>query len=323
MIRKNKNRPLYREVVRDALLIAWHERRLWPFAILAGILQTGGIADVVIYAMRQLSGDSQSILASAWGGFLLGDAFSAAGWIQGVLLSGLIVGAILTISVVSQGALVYGLGARIRGRIPTWRQCLTVGARNFSSIVIVNIVTLGLIWIARFLMLVPYAFSLSEPTALTVVTYFFSALLFLLASVALTTMHLFAVNAIVLQDAPAHEALVRAYETFKQHWLITIETAGILLGVGAMGMILALFLFTLLAVPLFLFLVAAELLQITILLQTGYVLGFVLFFGLMFLIGAYTITFQYAAWGKLYRRMGEGGAMARIHRWLHWLFDAV
>lgn len=328
MIRKNKQqiRPLYREVIKESLAVAWHKRWLWPFAIVAGILQTGGILDVILYRARTLSSQGHDLATSPWfqawirgvlsaRGSTLTVWFMALGMIQGILYASLLVGAFLAISVIAQGALVFGLGGRLRGRIPTFRECLTMGARAFWPVAALNVVTLGLLWLAHFLVLIPLTFSIESPTVLTVITYFLAYLLFLLAAVALTTIHLFALNAILLQEATLMQALVRSYTLFKRAWILVLETAGILLALGTAVMAAAMLLFLVAGIPVFVIVISAALLQYpsVVVIGTDVLVGL---FGLVMLTaGAFTIVFQYATWGRLYIRLGEGGAIAKLHRW--------
>ncbi|MDP3793557.1 MAG: hypothetical protein Q8R07_02275, partial [Candidatus Uhrbacteria bacterium] len=67
MIRKKMfhHGPLYREVVRDAWHTAWHERQWWVFALFAGILQTGGIYDAILFFTKSMADKSYSLLSSA------------------------------------------------------------------------------------------------------------------------------------------------------------------------------------------------------------------------------------------------------------------
>lgn len=331
MIRKNISRPLYREILGDALVMAWRERRLWILALFAGALQTGGIYDVLLASIAQLPGQVKGFFAvtpwyqfSQTQGFLSGTSFAertinTLSLAQGVLFAICITVAVLGFSLIAQGALAYGLGGRTRVKGATFRQCLTVGARNFWPILTLNIFTLSLIWLARFFLLIPFAYSVAAPSYLSVGTYFLAFVLFILASILFTTIHLFALNAIILEQKSVWGAIVEAYALYKRSWVVIFELGAILLVFGAVMFFGAIAVFLIAAIPLFLLLASAALLGWWPVVWIGIGLGFLLFLALMIAAGTFTISFQYAVWTRLYRRLNEGHVFAKFTRWLRHL----
>lgn len=333
MIRKNKNqhRPLYREIVRDAFATTWRERKLWIFALFAGILQTGGVYDVILVSIKRMPDQVQSLFDGQGMSALLAierrfsgmDAIQSTlgflSFLQGLILAIMIILAFWGLSAVAQGAITYALGTRSRGKGPTFRESLTVGARHLWPILTLNVFTLGLIWLARFIVLIPFAFSIKNPSLLSVFGYFLSFMLFLLISVALTAIHLLALNAIILDKAHLWPAICQAYEMAKRSWALVLEIGAIMFAVGALALAAGAILFFVTAIPLFLFMVATALLQFWTLLWIATVIGFILFFTIMVSAGAWAIAFQYAVWQQLYLRIGSGTASAKIIRWVRWL----
>lgn len=47
--------PLYRPILRSAFQIAWQEKRLWWIALLAGILLTGSVYDIIWRGLNALA----------------------------------------------------------------------------------------------------------------------------------------------------------------------------------------------------------------------------------------------------------------------------
>ena len=322
--------PLYREVVRDAWHAAWHERQWWLFALFAGILQTGGIYDAILFFTKGMADQSYSLLSSASLGSIVkalpvldfsslnGFFVSLAGEEQ-FLFALLIIAAILLCSVIAQGALVAGLGGRLRGRANSFRGALAVGAKKAWHVAGLNVVTLGLLWVCRFLVLIPVIWSYQHPTVPNVVTYFFFFLLFLVATIALTTVHIFALQAMVLNDASLHEALSQAFHLWKKSWLIILELAAVLFVVGVVILFVASLLFLLMSIPLWVILFTASLLHYPTLYWLSYLVTTLMLLFIMLGAGMFTIAFYYATWSQLYRRVGEGRVMAKLHRWLHWI----
>jgi len=330
MIRKNKNQhvPLYREVLREALISSWNKRRLWILAVFAAILQTGGTLDVILYSIKQMTVQGQTLFQSPWlsifsshsllqGTHDLHSVFATIGLVQAFAYVSLIIGGILTCSILAQGALVYGLHAKSEGKTLRLRDCLAASGKHSWSIATLNILTIGLIWLSRFLLLIPFAQSIQHPNVASLIVYITMFFVFLLATFLFTTVHLFALNGIMLEDMTLVQAVEHAYGLYKKSWLIIIETGALMLGIGFIMVIIALGLFLVGIVPLFLLMIGAVLVQSTSLLVFGYGLSSLLLLIIMVVSGSYMVTFQYDTWGRLYQRITAGTATAKLHRWYH------
>lgn len=331
MIRKNKkqHRPLYREIIPAAIKGAWRHRWLWPIALLAGLVQTGGIVDAVLLSLRRIHLESVTLFDASWADSLntiWGRIVGAPDWIEAILQAqSFVVGltvvlATLVLSFICQGALVYGIGGSVHGKLPGFRESLHVGAKNLGRVVALNLVTLGLTWLARFLMLVPLAVFTEEPSASLALASIGMSVLYILAVLSLTAIHFFSLNAIILQDAHVTPALERAAMMLRTSWLTIIEIALILFGVGMLTLGLGLGLFFAMAFPIFLLQLGAALLNMEALFVFTNFIITLLFFVVMLSAGAFNLSFQYRAWNLLFVRLGEGGAVAKMHRVLrNWL----
>lgn len=325
MIRKNKkvHRPLYREVVPAAIKGAWRHRWLWPIALMAGLIQTGGIVDAVLLSLRRIRLESVTLFDASWSDSIgaiwtriigapdiIGKILEAQNFVIGLM----VVVATLALAFICQGALAYGIGGGVRGRMPNFKESLHAGAMVIGRVFALNLVTLGLTWLARFILLVPLAVFSQQPSAGLAVASVAVAVLYILTVLSLTAIHFFALNAIVLNDSHVTTALERGALMLRSSWLTVIETAVILFLVGLLTMGLGLGLFLAMWLPLFLLQLGAALLNMDILFVFANFLGTILFFIVMLSAGAFNVSFQYRAWNLLYIRLGEGGAVAKIHR---------
>ncbi len=331
MIRKNKkqHRPLYREIVPAAIKGAWRHRWLWPIALVAGLVQTGGIVDAILLSLRRVRLESVTLFDASWAdslntiwGRIVGapDVFEAILQAQNLVVAVMIVIATLLLSFICQGALTYGIGGSVHGKLPGFRESLHVGAINLGRVFALNVVTLGLTWLARFLLLIPLAVFSEEPSSALALVSIVMAALYILAVLSLTAIHFFSLNAIVLQGAHVTPALERAALLLRASWLTVIEIALILFGVGLLTFGLGLALFVAMWLPLFLLQLGAALMNFETLFVFANFLGTLLFFLVMLSAGAFNLSFQYRAWNLLFVRLGEGGAVAKMHRVLRgWL----
>ena len=106
----------------------------------------------------------------------------------------------------------------------------------------------------------------------------------------------------------------RAYELFKRHWIVTLETA-VLQALIAMTFVIAFVGFAFVAIiPIVMAIITSAALDSAGLYYLATGVGVGLLF-LAFCTGiAFLTHFQYATWTYLYRRIGEGGAVAKLHR---------
>jgi hypothetical protein len=331
MIRKNKKqvRPLYREIVPVAIKGAWRHRWLWPIAVLAGLMQTGGIVDAVLLSLRQIRLQSVTLFDASWTGSFQSiweRIIGAQNWIDAILqaenliIAITVVLAIVLLSFICQGALSYGIGGSIHGKLPGFRESLRVGAKNLARVLALNIVTLGLMWLARFLLLVPLAFFTKQPSSVLAIVSAATTIVYVLAVLSLTAIHFFSLNAIILQDTHVAPALERAILMLRSTWLTIVEIAVILFFVGLLSLGLGVVIFLAMWLPIFLLQLTAALLNMEILFAFTNFIAVLLFFLVMLSAGAFNLSFQYRAWNLLYVRLGEGGAVAKTHRVLRsWL----
>jgi len=327
---KKWNRPFYRDVLRDAFFLAWRHRKLWIFALFACILQTGGIIDVVLTSSAVITRQAKNLIGN--GGWMgppffntelsgVPGAISAISKIESLMLVVLLVITVFVVSVIAQGALAYGLGARTDKESPPFRACLTVGAKNFWSIAFLNIMTLGVMWLARFIVLIPYTYSITNATWLSVIGYIIAFFVFLVVVTGMTTIHMFSLNAIILRSETIKNALEDTYILFKKHWLMVVEVAALLFIIG-FGLLLAAVTLTILAeIPLFLMLILAALFHWMVLLEFLFGMGIAVLVVIFGLFGVWSVSFQYAVWQRLYLRTEGGSVMSKIHRLISGLLD--
>lgn len=320
--------PLYRTIFREALSTAWHHPHLWLLAFFAALLQTGGIYDALLQSFRdlggvavqQLQGSSLTQGLFSWAiqpmseiGKSLG-LLGSIGRIEGLLFALVLLGIAAGASVIAQGALVYGLGIRIRGTVPPLSACLSMGGRYFWKTAGLNLVTLGLIAAFRVLVLLPFSTPLAQTSAWTVIGSLLAYFFYIFAVITLTAVHLFGLNSIVLQRYSLTESLMRGLAQAKQAWLVILE-----LGLGFFALGVALFLglsafYVIAGVPLLILTLSAALLNanlaVTIfsgIFYAGALLAFIL-------LGSFATTVQFSAWQHLSIRVAQGNALAKIHR---------
>jgi hypothetical protein len=319
-----RHEPIYRDVLRHAFRTAWHDRQYWLLALLAGILVTGGAYDVLWRAVTTITDQGrymtvpigEQIVAAisrvGMNGF--DSVISIIGGIEGLLVVVAFLLTLAALSCIGQAGLVYALGVRRRGDSVTLSEAFRVGGRMLWSVAALNAVSFGALWILRFLAALPLYLALERTTTATFLVYLLSFIVFLGLSLVVSIVQIFALNGIVLQGGTTAEAIRRGYLTFQKHWVVVIETAAlqVLLTIGIWFVITVGVM--LLMLPIFLLALIASAIQ------SGAVIGIAFAVGALACVlglvaaAAFTIQLQYATWSYLFRRLGEGGVMPKLHR---------
>ncbi|HEU0051276.1 MAG TPA: hypothetical protein VFQ60_04465 [Patescibacteria group bacterium] len=329
MIRTNEPRPLYREVLWEALRNAWHERRLWVLALFAGILQTGGIYDVFLSSYGETISDVH-LASSSWlkmfgssiGTKQLFSNFFATGVWPRILFALAIAIVLIICSLIAQGALTAGIAARARGERVPFKSLLTRGSARLGAIALLNIITLGLVWFFHAVLYIPVLFAVRGPAVWNVLATVLAFIVFGAVVISLTAIHLFGLQELLVKQGTFLQSLYRAWRLFEKSWLIIVEKGILLLLVGAGILGLAFIVGFIACLPLFAVLFAGLAIGQALVSFIASLMAWMVFLLSLVLAGTLAITFQYAAWNGIYRRISEGTAQAKWHRFTHWLYGA-
>lgn len=318
------NEPIYREVLKHAFRTAWFDRRYWILAVLAGILVTAGSYDVLIRAVSGITNNGQflSFLMDGTVGRILSEGsanayhntLSVIGGVEVLMFLTMLILATAAISCVAQGGLVFALGARKRGLEPTATEAFRVGAQAFWPVVSLNVLVYAVLWILRFLAAFPLFLALNSSTQTNFIIYLVSFLVFLPLSFLTAIIQIFALNGMVLQGSTLGDALRRSFALFKKNWLVVLETAVIQIFLGFGVWFLFVLGLLLLLIPAFIMVMAAAIMQSGSLFVVAMIVGALIFVCALLTAAAFTIQLQYATWTYLYRRLGEGGVLPKLHR---------
>lgn len=316
--------PIYREVLKHAFRTAWHDRQYWLLALLAGILVTGGSYDILWRAVTTITeqgrymslpiGESVIAAISRVGMNGFDSVISIIGGIEILLVLVAVILAFAALSCVGQGGLVYALGARHRGDSLALSEAFRAGGRMLWPVAALNALTFAVLWILRFLAALPLYLALERTTTATYLVYILSFIAFLGLSLVVSVVQIFALNGIILQGANPADAIRRGYLTFKKHWVVVVETAALQIGL-TVGIWFAVMVgFLVLMLPIFLLALIASAVQSGAIIGIAFAVGALAF--VLGLIGAaaFTIQLQYATWTYLFRRLGEGGVVPKLHR---------
>lgn len=335
MLRTNsarKSGSVYRDVLNGAFAIAWRERRYWLLAVFASLLLTAGSYDILLRIVSGitvqgsmfLSGGASTVSVSLGG--VVSDVatfMNALTALQVVLLLTIILASIAAFSCVCQAALVYAIGSAHRNKHPSLGDALRVGGLAFWPVATMNALVIAVSWALRIVVAIPLFLALVSTTQQAFLLYLISFIVFVPLAFFISIIQIFALNALVLQGAPIADAIVRGFTVVKKHWVAVIETALLLffISIGVAAIYVG-------ACFIFLMPVVVGIATAAVFASTGLfyaILGatLALFIACTIIAVAFTTQLQYAAWSLLYRKLGEGGAIPKIHRWVRSVFGIL
>lgn len=316
-------KPVYRDVLRHAVNVAWNDKRSWILSLLAGILLTASSYDVLWNALRGIT-DQGSSLTTPGAAFMaaiqrLGASgydrtIAVIGGVEMLLAIALVILAVLGLSCIAQGALVHALGARRRGRVATLSESFRVGAGAFWPLAALNACTAASLWILRLLPSLPLSFAIQEQSTVSYIVYMISFIIFVALAFFVVILHIFALNAMILQGASLGEGFRRGYELWKKHWVVVVETAVMQAAIAVGIWFLFVLVLMLSMIPIIALIIVSGIVQSAGLFTLTLFLAIMLFLFELIPTAAFTIQLQYAVWTFLYRRLGEGGVVPKLHR---------
>ena len=324
--------PLYRPVLREAFQMSWHEKRLWPFALFAALLLSGSVYDV-LWGMANAAAPQASLMSyiavfwtsalGAWSNFDTTSLILGSIRVLQITALLLILGfAVAACSVVAQGVLVFVFGGEHvkSNRRPSLKEAITVGGRAFWPVFVLNILAVALLLTVRGLLAIAFVgANLASSSASAYLSYIVAFIAFAIVASAATVIQVFALNAMILQGSTLAQAILRGAEVLRRHWVIAFETALLLFAVSVAAYVLTLLVNAVLGIAFFVLLAIVSILNLAPLATAVLVLGTIVFLCVSCAILGWTVALQYAAWTILYRRLGEGGAIPKIHRWVRHL----
>ncbi len=310
-----KEDTLYRNILRDSWRLTWKHKGLWVLGILAifwgdlGAYQSlnAALGDVHPRMLSSLPNVLSIIPAKL-------PSFSTGGMIAGILITVLvsvILIALLVLVISARGGLLFAILQRSKKRSVSAKEGLRRGLRAFWPLLGVGIIT-KLDLILAFFVLNPLMNLEEFPLALPL--FMSSFVITTLVSLVLAFLGIYASALIILEGHSFKNAIVESFAIFSRHWLVSIELALILYGLGFLvGIALLIGLFVL-SVPFILVGSIITLMHIPWALWLVIIPAIIAYIAILVLVGAAFVTFQYACWTLLFLRIREHGAVAKIVR---------
>jgi hypothetical protein len=320
-----KEKPLYRIILRDAWRTTWEYKQLWFWGLFAGLLGNAGEYQFLLNAFDQATGNKptlnplpplETILVNplGLGQAILNDPFS----LFILLVVGLtiitLVAFFLWLALVSVAALIRAAAQVRQGQItPNFSDGLKRGQTAFGHVLMAVVAGRLINWfLITIVVLLAWLASLD---------YFFGLPLFLIAFITIvpaTFLVSFATRLTVIDTVMGRhsllEAINQATDLLREHWLIAAELAFILFVINTLAGVAMLATVAITAAPL--------LIYALFLWQVGYIglgafficLSVAVFLLILLPVGAMLSAFQWSAWTNLYIELKEQSPLGKIAR---------
>ncbi|HBW74279.1 MAG: hypothetical protein UX10_C0002G0013 [Candidatus Magasanikbacteria bacterium GW2011_GWA2_45_39] len=312
--------PLYREVVKEAFEITRHKKYLWLFGLLAAFLGNGGALELFIKVFSQIVNSSVTFTESVrmvltgWRALpWASDTISLAVVLVAILIA---IGILFLIAVVlGHGALILSCAQIHKSKEAKQPKMWLVAWRSFWPLAGVVVLFKLLIVSAVGIAVWPLHLILAgRATAWLTVLFPFIFLGVICFILICSFLSFFAASFILLEKDELPNAIAKSWQLFMDHWLVSVEMAGVTFLASTVAGLAAVFGIVLLAVP---FSVVAALSFVYVVPIIGIVSIFIssiLALMFVFYVGSLLATFQTAAWVILFLRMREGRAGSKLLR---------
>lgn len=323
---------LYRNILKKAWEITWHNKYLWFFGLFVALLGNGGEFEIISRSFDINS--SESILPSlkdlaATGIFTKGalaniaqlavnDPFNLLFVIVLLLVIAALVCFVIWLTIVGQGGLVNNAANIITGKSHNLKGGIMVGIKKFWPVFSMNVIIKAIIYLIFITIGLPVVISLSKSSALAAsIVFIVSFLIFIPIAIVLSFIIKYAIGYLIIKENKFFESLKMGWNLFLKNWLISLEMAFILFFINffvGLALIMILLIFSIPFMFLAMVLIKTELyFNFWIIMM----LALVVLLAIIALVGSALATFQTSAWIGLYIELIGKGGIPKIVR----LFD--
>ncbi|MFA6098947.1 MAG: hypothetical protein WCV50_05385 [Patescibacteria group bacterium] len=318
----------YREVLKKAFTVVKQHRFLWFFGFFAAFLSAGGEFQSVFKNYSGLAEKTDNIFS--WNSLIQGGLlssladnlkafFSSYPWQAFFMLLMFVVLLIVIIwlSIISQIALFDSANKINKGKKISYADGYQSGNKYFSKVLLINIVIKVIMYGLFIVLSAPLVASFLGGNNILGGLFFVFLIFFIYVpiSVIISFIIKYAVAYIVIQGKQAGESVKMGWELFKKNWLISVEMAFVILVIGVgVGLVILLAL-GISAIPFILISSAALLLGWGGVFAAATIIGVIVWFVIIAIIGSAYVSYQYVAWTLIFLKLVDEKAESKLKRW--------
>ncbi len=305
---------VHRHILKEAWNITWRFKRLWILGALASFWTTNNILGTFLNPPTSVSPARWN---NAWWTTPTMNGSVSFFSILGLLIGVAVMGFMIWLVTASRGGLIAAVSSAEQGKNTPLREAWHIGTRHFWPVLGISVAG-KLIWSLLFFGLLFVAAMISSwKTSSQAVAYSAAFIFIALAALSLAFIINYSISFVVLHRLNIWQSSIAGVRLFFQHWLLSLELALILYGLGIfVGLVFAALLIILLMPLALLWAITAALGQMVWFFAVALPVATVVLLAAI-ASGAAFATFQFAAWIVLFKRIVAGGAISKLVRLFH------
>ena len=310
----SKHIPLYRQIIKEAWQITWHQKTMWVLGLFAAFIATGGALEVF---SRHLNLVFTPHVPFFWG--------EKVGWFKDVTIWPLAI----MLFLICLGLMVFVAFMSVRSFISLiiatdkykaddkidldkiWHG----GEKKFWGVLSVVVLFKIIIFLAGILSTFPLWLIWTGNTWAGWV-WIYPVMFLLGVAVAVVSSFLMVLTSayLTLKRYTFGKSLKMAWQLFLNHWLVSLEMAVVIFFVNVLFGLISVAGMVVIAIPTFLFVMMGIFIFLPVLTNVAFFLGGLLAILLILWIAGFLGAFHAVSWTLLFKRMEEGKAISKIHR---------
>lgn len=311
------HQPLYREILRQAWHLTWHQRLLWVLGLFSAVLVSGGAFDVLARNISWSLQPNFGFMSASWwrwGDWELGLAASL--WLiaLGLLLLGL-AAFVVFVMIRSFISLILGAGEYKVGEKLDLEKLWHEGHGHFWPVLGTIVLARVLIMILSGLTLLPlFLLILDKWNLFSSIIYPPIFLIGVVAGVVVNFLMIFISVFLVLEKYDWKKAAASAWRLFLINWLVSLEMALVMFAIYLLvGLVLAVGAIIIM-IPVIATVIFARFIMLPGLGSIAVFVGSLLAVCLILLVAGFLSTFHVGSWVLLVERMKKETAVSKLVR---------
>jgi hypothetical protein len=317
----------HRQIVKQALEVAWKHKHLWIFGFFATFAGFGNVYEALFTLQDRIAasaGGQWLTYLPGWATFKALITYSPAPWLSAIIygvVSLLIAAVFAWVVVMALSGTIAGVKAVSKGKELSFSENLKQASVYFWRVLAVVLIMKAVTMLASLVVSTNLTQVLAAGGPVWGLNFFVSFALFTAVTVVVGLIGVYAITAVVDDSHSLTEALCRGWKTFKKHWLVSLEAALLVLAVHVVVMLLGILALLIISVPFIFLLMLAILANLPML---GLVLAIAAAVATIFvvaLLAAFLSVYQVSVWWQLWQHFkGRKKLLPGLERWLGKLF---
>lgn len=327
MPKQSEATPVYRRIVADAWRIAWVHKHLWMFGFFATFLGLGGISEVLLgvydrtidtFSLAPVVGPAALIPGlDTVRAIIAFSSYPAVSLLIFLVVSLAFLAVFVWIISVAASALIASINKIEKGSEPTFSEGLKLGAPLFGKVFGISLLSKLIIGAAFLFTGINLAVLLADATVTSALFYLGSYVAFTIIALLAAVTAVYATMFAVIDGKPMDRSWSEGWKLTKEHWLINIEMAVVLLMVNIGLAVIALVAAMIVSIPLIFLFAVAVAVKAGPLMTVVMSLTAIVLIAVIVLITSFLTTFQLSAWMLIWKQLTGGKPASRIMRAAH------